>query len=48
MFTSVGGIERLFLLRDCCLQTQAIVVLCEPGVESHGCQKHREQSSGDF
>jgi hypothetical protein len=42
VFAQIGGIERLFLRRDRRLQTEAIVVLCEPGVEGHGCQEHRE------
>jgi hypothetical protein len=47
-FTCVGSIECLLLGCDRSLQAQAIVMLREPSVESHGGEKHGEQNSGDF
>ena len=45
VFTDVGGIERLFLRRNRCLQTEAIVMLGEPCVERHSGQKHGEKNA---
>jgi hypothetical protein len=47
-FARVRGIERLILGRYGCLQTQAVVMLSEPGMKGHRGQKHGEQNSRDF
>jgi hypothetical protein len=48
VLAQVGGIERLFLRRDRRLRTEAIVMLCEPSMESHVCEKHSEKNARDF
>lgn len=45
VFTNVGGTERLFLRRDRRLQSETIVMLCEPCVECHSGQKHGEKNA---
>jgi hypothetical protein len=48
VLAQVGGIERLFLRRDRRLQTEAIVMLCEPSMESDVCEWHSEKNARDF
>ena len=47
-FAGVCGVERLLLCRYGGLQTQAIIMLGEPGVEGHGGEEHSEEDSRDF